>query len=169
VVQRRLLSWFWDYLISLCVLGGAFVVVGVPSLLGWFRLQSVWDNPVGTDVAITLLTVVPFLAYLVVREVADDHATWGKAREHLIVRDLRHAPESRNGFVVRNVIKVLPWQFGHMGAVRLARDAAPSGIAFVYVAVSLFLASAIAGPPLMARRGLHDLVAGTTVARTRGP
>lgn len=77
---RRLLSWWWDYLLILAWLLLVVAVVGVPQLVGWWDLSSVWSNPAAADVAITVLTVVPYFLYLVLTEMRTPHATWGKRR-----------------------------------------------------------------------------------------
>jgi hypothetical protein len=64
--------------------------------------------------------------------------------------------------VVRNGIKVLPWQFGHMAAMRFSAGV-DRGLATVFNTAALILLTLVIGPPLASRRGLHDLVAGTTV------
>ncbi len=160
---RRVLSWLWDYLVVLGVFAADFVFVGVPTLLGWLRLGGVRDDPVLTDVFVTLLTVVPFLAYLAGTESGPHCATWGKRREQLAVFAQDHGLPTRGAVLMRNLIKLLPWQFGHMGALRVAASKAPSPSAVVFLVVSLAMLVAVAGPPLLGRRGIHDLVAGTVV------
>lgn len=116
-----------------------------------------------TDVFVTLLTVVPFLACLAETESGPNHATWGKRREQLSVFNRDHELLRGGAVLMRNVVKLLPWQFGHMSALRIAASKAPSASAVVFLVVSLIMLVAVAGPPLLGRRGLHDLVAGTVV------
>jgi hypothetical protein len=59
-------------------------------------------------------------------------------------------------------VKVLPWQFGHMAALRFAGGTA-LGTAAVFNVLSLVLLALVAGPALAGRRGLHDRLAGTAV------
>ncbi len=163
VTRRRILSWLWDYLVVLGLLAAVFVVVGVPASLGWLHLGWMRDDPVLTDVFITLLTVVPFLAYLAGTESGTNHATWGKRREQLAVFAPDHGLPGGGAILIRNLIKLLPWQFGHMGALRVAASKAPSPGAVVFLVMSLAMLVAVAGPPLLGRRGIHDVVAGTVV------
>lgn len=51
------------------------MVVGLPSLFGWMNLEAIWSDRLATDVAITLLTVVPLFVYLVLTEWRPAHAT----------------------------------------------------------------------------------------------
>ena len=79
----RLVSWWWDYLLIVAWLAVVFVLVGIPQLIGWWDLSGVWANQLSTDVAITILTVVPYFLYLVLSEGRAPHATWGKRRAGL--------------------------------------------------------------------------------------
>jgi hypothetical protein len=64
---------------------------------------------------------------------------------------------------LRNLVKVLPWQLGHMGSVRLATGEA-EGLGMALSVTALILFAAVAIPPLVGRRGMHDVVAGTAVS-----
>lgn len=141
-----------------------FVVVGVPTLARWIDLSAVWSRRLAADVAITVLTVVPFLAYLVVTEHGPAHATLGKRRAGLVVTSVDGSVAGGRGVVVRNVVKVLPWQLGHMAAARFASGTVGATAVVCYV-LSLLLLGLIVGPVLARRRGLHDLLAATTVVR----
>src|SRR6056297_1400094 len=87
LLRSRITSWGWDYLVVLVWLALVFVVVGVPQLAGWIDLSGVWSRPVAADVAVTLLTVAPYLTYLIVTEAGPQRSTWGKRRTGLVVND----------------------------------------------------------------------------------
>jgi uncharacterized RDD family membrane protein YckC len=167
MVRRRLVSWWWDYVVVVAWLLIVFALVGVPVLRGWIDLPPVRPRPVVADVAVTLLTVVPFLLYLVATEAGHRHATWGKRRSALAVRAIDGSPAASRRVFVRNVVKVLPWQFGHLAAVRFAGGDV-SAAAIVFDVLSVGLLALVAGPPF-ARRGVHDWLAGTTVAPAAEP
>ncbi len=166
--SARILSWWWDYVLIVTWLLVVFVVVGLPQLLGWWDLSSVWSDPVAADSAITLLTVVPYFLNLVLTETSPSHATWGKRRTSLTVAGTNGSGPGRSAIVLRNVIKVLPWQLGHMGTMRLATSDTPSGLALWLETGSLVLLALIVLPILLGRRGVHDLLAGTRVTPTTG-
>lgn len=160
--RSRVASWGWDYLVVLAWLALVFVVVGLPQLVGWIDLAWVWSRPVAADVAVTLLTVVPYLAYLTLTEAGPARATWGKRRMGLALHD----PEGSITFgqvLARNTVKVLPWQFGHMSAMRFAVGDGSMGFAVLLFVASMVLLAAVVLPVLVGRIGLHDRVAGTTV------
>lgn len=66
--------------------------------------------------------------------------------------------------MIRNLVKVLPWQLGHMDTMRLATSSEPTTTAISLEVASLALLVLVVGPILSRRRGLHDLLAGTRVA-----
>ena len=164
---RRFLSWVWDYLVILAWLVILVIVIGIPQMLGWLDLGAVWSNQVAADVAITILTVIPLWWYLVVTEAGASHASWGKRRAGLTVRGLAQEAPSRGQVVIRNLIKVLPWQFGHLAASRFAH-AETSPFAIASYVISMVLLAAVALPPLFRRRGIHDVVGRTTVMPADG-
>ncbi len=167
MMRRRLLSWLWDYLVVIGLLLVVLIVVGVPTLLGWLHLGGVWDNLALSDIAITLLTVLPFLIYLASTESGARHATWGKRRTGLGVFDRNGHPPQTGAVWVRNIVKLSPWQLAHMGVESLIRNG-HSTVGIVFYVTSLVLLVTVAGPPLLDRRGMHDVIAGTVVQRTSG-
>ena len=162
-LRRRLVSWWWDYLVVIAWLLAVFVVVGVPTLLRVVDLRWLWSRPASADVTSAALTVVPYLVYLIGTEAGSTHATLGKRRAGLTVAAAGGRPPALRQIVVRNFVKVLPWQLGHMAAFRLATVDRPSAAAVAFDALAIVLLVAVAGPPLARRRGLHDVVAGTMV------
>jgi uncharacterized RDD family membrane protein YckC len=162
-LSRRILSWLWDYLVILAWLVLVFAFVGIPQLLGWIDLSPVWTDQNSSDVGITMLTVFPYFLYLYLTERSDRHATWGKRREGLEVVAEAGAAPTRGAVAIRNLIKVLPWQLGHMGTTRLVATGEVTATALTFQVASLVLLAAIVLPILFRRRGLHDLLAGTTV------
>ena len=162
-IRRRLRSWWWDYLVVLAWLLVVFVAVGLPGLLGWFDVDRIWSRPLTADLAVTALTVVPYFAYLVGTEAGSAHATLGKRRSGLVVAAADGSEPGGADIAVRNLLKVLPWQFGHMAAMRLATGTGSHVLAVAFWVISLVLLALVMGPALAGRRGAHDLSAGTTV------
>ena len=167
-LRRRLLSWWWDYLAILAWLAVTTLVIGLASAAGWIDLMPIWSRPIAAELFIPLITVVPYFIYLVVTESGPAHATWGKRRSHLVVGNADGSVARPGRIVVRNLVKVLPWQFGHMAAMRFATGA-QIGLAAAFNTMSLILLIAVAGPALAGRRGLHDRIAGTSVQALPDP
>ena len=150
-------------MVILAWLVAVFLVVGVPQLVGWLDLSDVWTNPVTADLAVTALTVLPYLVYLVVSEAGPGRATLGKRRGGMVVSGRSGHKPATWRVVVRNLVKVLPWQLGHMGTMRLATVEQVTTSAMVLEVGSLALLAAVVVPILLGRRGVHDLAAGTRV------
>ena len=163
----RLTSWWWDYLLIVGWLILVFLVVGLPQLIGWWDLSAIWTDPISADVAITLLTVVPYFLYLVLTEWNSPHATWGKRRTRIMVSTRVGGAPGGGRVVTRELVKVLPWQLGHMGTTRLVTSNDPTTAAIVMQIASLTLLVLVVGPILFGRRGLHDVLASTKVVSTQ--
>lgn len=142
-------------------LGIVFVVLGIPTVFGWMDLEAVWSDLTLSDLAITILTVIPTLGYLTATEAGSRHASWGKRRCGLRLADDPSAGQA----LVRNVVKLLPWQFGHMSTARFVNVPEATTSAMIFFVLSMALLATVALPPLFGRRGLHDLVSGTRVVR----
>lgn len=168
MIGRRISSWWWDYLLIVGWLVVVFVVLGLPTLAGWVDLSAVWENRIAADVAITALTVLPWWVYLTVTESGARHATWGKRRAGLIVSRSRD-PLTTGNVALRNLVKVLPWQLGHLGASRFATQPDVTVLAMIFTVTSLVLLVMVAGPPLVGRPGFHDRMAGTAVEEAGSP
>jgi uncharacterized RDD family membrane protein YckC len=162
-IARRVLSWLWDYLVIMGWLVLVFVVLGLPQILGWVDLSPIWTDQTAADVGITLLTVLPYFAYLYLTESSPVHATWGKRRAGITVRDRGGSPPTRAAVALRNVVKVGPWQLGHMGTMRLVTASEATTVAIVLQTASLTLLLAVVLPILFRRNGLHDVLARTAV------
>ena len=168
-IARRLASWGWDYLLILGWLLFVFLVLGLPQILRWIDLTPVWTDQNSADVGITILTVLPYFAYLYLTELKRPHATWGKRRAGLTVTDDDGAPPKSSAVLIRNLVKVMPWQLGHMGTMRLATSSEVTTTAIALEVSSLTLLALIVVPILLRRRGVHDLLAGTQVTAKDRP
>jgi uncharacterized RDD family membrane protein YckC len=112
------------------------------------------------------VSLLPYPGYLVVTEAGARHATLGKRRVGLWVRDRTASSPRLSQVLLRNIVKVLPWQFGHLAASRFATGGDQSK-GTVWFTLSMLLLVAVAGPPLLARPGLHDMLARTRVRDRR--
>lgn len=166
-VRQRVRSWLWDYLVVLCWLLLLFVVLGVPVLLGWLDMSWLQGRRVAGDAVVGLVSVLPYVAYLVTTEASPGNATIGKRRSGLTVRSRDGAVPALGRLLVRNLVKALPWQLGHMAALRFTLDPeSTSGILWLLACAAVTLGVVL--PPLAGRTGVHDLLARTRVRAQRG-
>ncbi|MGW4956401.1 RDD family protein [Nonomuraea sp. NPDC004186] len=161
-LRPRLVAAGWDYLVIVAWLA-LLAVVFVPLYLAGVRPFD-GLGMVSIDLLITVLSVLPVGAYLTIGEAGRHQATWGKRRAGLVVATTRGKRPGAVRIVVRNVVKLLPWQCAHMAVSRLA------GGHEVIIAMPLLVAAyALAGISialLLVRRdraALHDVVVATRV------
>jgi uncharacterized RDD family membrane protein YckC len=161
-LRSRLVAVGWDYLVIVAWLA-LLAVVFVPLYLAGVRPFDGLST-VGIDLLISVLTVLPAGAYLTMGEAGRRQATWGKRRAGLVVTTTTGKRPGAARIVVRNAVKLLPWQCGHMAVSRLA-----GGHEVVAAMPLLVAAYALAGVSialLLVRRdraALHDVVVATRV------
>lgn len=161
-LRPRLVSAGWDYLVIVVWLA-LLAAVFVPLYLAGVR---VFDGlgMVSSDLLITVLTVLPTGAYLTIGEAGRRQATWGKRRAGLAVVTASGKRPGALRIVMRNVVKLLPWQCGHMAVSRLAGGHEVSAAILLLVAAYALAGASIA--LLLVRRdraALHDVVVATRV------
>lgn len=164
---ERVRSWLGDWLV-------VAVWLVLLTLLG-LLVRPLLDgtgapSPPGTrellvaDLAIALVTVVPYVTDLSVTESSPLHATVGKRWAGLRVGDPAGGPPGTGQVWLRNVVKALLWQLAHLGVSRAIFEV-QLPLAATLQALALLLAAACVVPALVGGRGLHDRVAGTRVQR----
>lgn len=166
----RVGSWLADWLV-VCGWLAVLTVAGliVRSLLGDIDEQAMSTSSLYlADLVFTVLTVLPYLAYLALTESSPRHATLGKQWAGLVVIGAEGCPPGRGRVWLRNLVKALPWQLAHLGVSRAIFEIQVlAGVGATVL--SLVLVAACALPALAGRSGLHDLTAGTRVTRRSGP
>jgi uncharacterized RDD family membrane protein YckC len=164
----RVRSWLGDWLVvaawlALLTLLGVAVrpLLDLGGLLG-SAVPPAPRDVVVADIVITVLTVLPYIAYLSVSESSPRRATVGKRWAGLVVVGGSGGSAPKGAVWLRNVVKALPWQLAHLGVSRAILDV-QLPLAFLLTLLALGLAAACAVPALIGRRGLHDRLAGTRV------
>lgn len=160
----RVRSWLLDWLVV-----GAWL--GVLAVLGLLLRPLLPAGEVGTttggelllaDLLITVGTVVPYLIYLALTESSARRATLGKRWAGLHVATLDGSRPGPGAVWLRNLVKVLAWQLGHLGFTRAMFETQVGlGIGLSVAGTVLGLACAL--PALAGARGLHDVCARTRV------
>lgn len=187
----RVRSWVGDWLVASAWLA-ALTVVGVVVRQVMDLPERAGGPPsagqmVVWDLLIAGVTVLPWLLYLVLCEASSWRATVGKRWAGLQVGRAGDDGRGPGGVLgeslgdgsgeggrastaqlwVRNGIKVLPWQLGHLAAARSILEV-QQGWALTFLALSFVLTALCVVPSLTGGRGVHDRVAGTRVQRAPG-
>jgi uncharacterized RDD family membrane protein YckC len=163
-VRRRLLASVGDYGVIAGWLGALSAVAALGRLAAGPDRAPRSAPLLAQDLAVAAMTVLPVGAYLAATESGPRQASAGKRWQGLRVTTASGGPVGRRRAVVRNAVKLLPWQIAHVGLVRLLNGRETPGV-WVLQELSLVLAAASTVTALRDRRGraLHDLVAGTRV------
>ncbi|KAB8188777.1 hypothetical protein FH608_042610 [Nonomuraea phyllanthi] len=162
-LRPRLVAAGLDYLVIVAWLA-LLAVVFVPLYLAGVRPFDGLSTA-GTDLLISVLSVLPVGAYLTVGEAGRRQATWGKRRAGLVVTTTRGERPGVARIVGRNAVKLLPWQCAHMAVSRLAGGHETTVGTLLLVATYALAGASIA--LLLIRRdraALHDVVVATRVA-----
>ena len=179
LLRTRLLALLIDYLMILSWMA----LLALASLAVYLIRGSLPDylgvlGPYGAQAAAFGALTLPVLIYHVVTEAGRRHATWGKRRLGLTVRDVDGGVPLLRQTLLRTVIKFLPWEAAHFfiwqTQWRLSR---PDGDGSVPWWLSAGLAvtgiAPLAYVACVARtrlhRGPHDLLAGTRVTTASPP
>ncbi len=129
--------------------------------------QSGALSPVAADAVAFLFSVLPVWVYLSVTEGGALQATWGKRWTRLRVIAADGGEPGPGRAVIRNAVKLLPWELAHLAVARLILGVDQQVTIGVTYALSVLIPVVsvvmMARDPL--RRALHGRVAGTRVVR----
>ncbi|WP_214403551.1 RDD family protein [Pseudonocardia lacus] len=164
-VRRRLLASVGDLGLIAGWLGALTAAGAVGRALAG-RAAEVPPVPLpALDLAAAAVTVLPVGAYLAATEAGRHQATLGKRWQGLRVVTVEGAAIGWRRAVVRNVIKLLPWQLAHLAVSRWIVGVDPSPAILTAYGASVVLAVGSVAVALRDAEGraLHDLAAGTRV------
>ncbi len=107
-LKPRLMAFLLDYLIILIYISALviFALVITP-------MQTLFSNPVQSDIVAFSILVLPVLLYFALQEGGRQQATWGKKRMRLEVINIQGNRLDLKLALIRAVIKFLPWQIAH--------------------------------------------------------
>lgn len=112
----------------------------------------------------TLSSVVPIIIIFSIMEGSKNFASWGKIKANLkvIYKDM---PMKRS--IIRNIIKFLPWQFGHMSTINgIYNDFdSPFSMTFFTLSMTLSITYILLAFLRKDSRHLSDFLSGSKVVR----
>ncbi|MDF2700341.1 MAG: hypothetical protein K0Q49_1899 [Haloplasmataceae bacterium] len=112
----------------------------------------------------TLTSIVPIIIIFSIMEGSNTFASWGKRKANLkvIYKDM---PMKRS--IIRNTIKFLPWQFGHMSTINgIYKDfETPFSMIFFALSMTLSIIYILTAFIRKDNRHLADILAGSRVVR----
>lgn len=160
----RFKSLILDWLFICAYLLLLFIVI----ILFYFLVFS--EVPEFTNIQSQLIatstSVIPIIVIFSMMEGRNNYATWGKQKANLKVV-YKDRPMLRS--FVRNIMKFLPWQFGHMSTINGMYNGFESSFSIFFFSLSISLSILYI---LMAfirtdRRHLADILAGSWVVKNK--
>jgi len=158
-VKEILVDWLFisAYLILLLIIALAtymLILKGIPEFTN-FQAQLI----------ATLTSVVPIIIIFSIMEGTKYFASWGKRKANLKVI---YKGNPMKGSIIRNTLKFLPWQFGHMSTINgIYNDFnTPFSMIFLSLSMTLSIVYIVMAFVNKDNRHLADILAGSTVIKT---
>ncbi len=144
------------YLLFLLIITIAFYFLVFGGILEFTNFQS--------QLIATLTSVVPLIIIISFMEGTKKFASWGKRKARLKVV-YKDKPMKRS--LIRNILKFLPWQFGHMSTINGIYNGFDTSFSIIFFTLSISLAIIYI---LMAfirkdNRHLADILSGSKVVK----
>ncbi len=133
-IKLRLKALFIDYLCILAYLIILFIFLiifyklvlkGIPEFT---EVESQWIS--------FLTTVLPITVYFIVKESRKPYSSFGKNKVGL---KILYDSSPIKGSIIRNILKFLPWQFGHLSVIRGIYTGFDSIFVFIFYGLAIVL------------------------------
>ncbi|MGP4038550.1 RDD family protein [Gracilibacillus sp. D59] len=160
--KSRFIALFIDWL---CISAFLILLLGLTQLFYWLVFNGI---PILSYLQSQLIaiftTVIPAIIVFSIMEGSSRSSTFGKRIQSLKISYPDH-PKTRS--TIRNIVKFLPWQLGHMGVIHGMYHNF-NWVALTLQSISMLLAFLYIMMVLVRRdhRHLADLIAGTTVVKS---
>jgi len=157
-IRIKALLWEWifisAYLIALLFFTLMFYHFVIGSMPVFSQTQSQWIA--------FLASILPIIGIFTFWEGKSPYASIGKRKSGLMVR-YQHNPI--RGSIIRNVLKFLPWQLGHMSTIRGMYYGYESGLTLVLCGLAMSLPVVYILMVVISKdhRHLPDIMAGSIV------
>lgn len=112
----------------------------------------------------TLTSVVPIIIIFSIMEGSKKFASWGKRKTHLTVI---YKGNPMKGSILRNTLKFLPWQFGHMSTINGIYNDFDTPFSMIFLSLSMTLSIVYILMVFISKNNRHlaDILAGSTVVK----
>jgi uncharacterized RDD family membrane protein YckC len=159
----RLKSLFIDWLF-ICVYLILLLIVTLVAYFLLFKGIPEFKNYQSQLIA-TFTSVVPIILIFSIMEGTNHLASFGKRKANLKVI---YRGNSIKGSIIRNTIKFLPWQFGHMSTINGIYNDFGTLFSMVFFALSMTLSITYVIMVIIRKdnRHLADLLAGSVVVKS---
>jgi uncharacterized RDD family membrane protein YckC len=162
LIFKRMLAWIIDWVVILLYAVLLFSAMMFLTSLGIIKLGEM--HPAKGQFIGFLTLTFPVILYGILFEAGKRHATPGK---RVMKIEVTGTPLTTREIVLRNIIKFLPWEFGHAGILWINYIKSPETPLWIWllligpqVMVVVYSMSIVA---TKGSRSLHDMIAGTRV------
>lgn len=167
-IPRRLAAFAIDYVI----LAIYIVIISVVfAVLPTSIVQPLFTSPLSGQLTVIVTLTMPVLLYFALSERSSRQATIGKRAVGLHVTDLVGHRMSWQRSLVRNGLKLLPWELAHTCIWRIegwpTAPQSPSGLPLAGIIIVWAIVLFYVAPLPACRRTGYDLLARTAVLRRR--
>lgn len=158
-IKALFLDWLFicAYLIILLLVAMTVFLVALDGIPDFTHGQAQWMA--------TLTSVVPIIVIFSIMEGSPPFGSWGKRKTKLLVSYRGRALQRS---VLRNSLKFLPWQLGHMSTINGIYRGFDHLSSAICLALSVILITSYIGMALRRKDGRHlaDLIAGSRVVKS---
>ncbi|SEQ30451.1 RDD family protein [Piscibacillus halophilus] len=160
--KRRFMALLIDWLYISAYL---ILLFGVMQIVYWLAFNGIPTfSYLQSQLIATFTSVIPVIIIFSIMEGSFQAATFGKRFNHLRISYPNHF-KSRS--VIRNMVKFLPWQLGHMGVIHgMYKDFNWFAMTLIYVSMLLAVLYIMMVLIRQDQRHLPDLLAGTFVEKS---
>lgn len=166
MILRRICAFLIDWLVFsvwLVIVAIVSSLIQSTGLLDLARLFGSWPR---AQVLGLIIVTIPLYIYFVVMETRSG-ATIGKRVTGLRVEDLSGQTPPLKKSLLRNLVKLLPWELGHAGTWIVALTGEQIGMVISILAQVLVLGWIATALVTKGKSSLWDKVAGTMIVDTR--
>ena len=133
-IKLRLKALIIDYL---CIM--AYLVILFIVIISFYKLilKGIPEfSETESQLIAFLTTVLPITVYFVFKESRKPYASFGKKKVGL---KIIYEGDPIKGSIIRNVLKFLPWQFGHMSVIKGVYNDFDSFFVFIFYGLAIIL------------------------------
>lgn len=161
-IMIRLKGLFFDWLF-ICAYLILLLIIALASYQLFFSNIPKFTNGVSQLIA-TLTSVVPIIIIFSMMEGSKSFASWGKRKANLRVI---YKSNPIKGSIIRNTLKFLPWQFGHMSTINGMYNDFDTPFSMIFLSLSMTLSIVYILTAFISKdnRHLADILAGSTVVK----
>lgn len=162
--KKRFYSTLIDYLVIV-----AYIVCLVGISMLFYMIFYKGELPIFNELQSNIISFVtlllPVFLYFVITESTSKHATLGKRKAGIYVASIKGSITLWQ-IILRNMIKLLPWQMAHMAIFNVFANNSEPTLLFYFYSIFIYLLPIVNIAFMVCRKdrkALHDLISNTVI------